>query len=187
MNALNKNGREEMRMWKAFLIILTFLLFMSYPVRADLVFDSGYNTYDESYGYNAEVWVINDAHLDVLSGSIGKLETQNYSTSNIYNGIFDWLTTVDNSIVNIYGGQFRIAEAFPYSTVNLYAYDTIYHTSGGINNEPWIEGIYLTSNEPFYFSFNDESNFLQFQIIPEPATMLLFYVGILFLKKKQPQ
>jgi len=169
---------------KTKVMIIMVLFFRLCSARADVVFDNGYNTYDESYGYNYEVWVLNDAHLDVISGSIGKLETQHYSTANINKGLFDWLTTTDNSIVNIYGGQFRIVEAFPDSTVNLYAYDTIYHTSGGINNEPWIEGIYLNSNEPFYFSFNDERNFLQFQIIPEPSTILLLCSGLLMLKKR---
>ena len=165
-------------------IIALILLCTISTVKADLVFDSGYNTYDESYGYNAEVWVLNDAHLDVLSGSIGKLETQNYSTVSIYDGTIDWLWTVDNSIVDIYEGQFEIVAAFPDSIIKLYAYNTIYHTSGGLYDEPWIEGVYLTSDEPFSFSFYDGDDYLQVQIVPEPSTILLFCTGILLLKKK---
>jgi hypothetical protein len=202
MNALNKNGREEMRMWKAFLIILTFLLFMSYPVRADLVFDSGYNTYDESYGYNAEVWAINDAILDVFGGQIGKLEYDNNASGNIYSGVIgsfngvdssivyiydgtiDRLWTGNNSVVSIHGGQLGIFTAYPDSIVKLYARDTIYHTSGGFNNSPWIEGVYLDSGTPFSFSFDGDDDYSRFQIIPEPATILLLCSGVLLLKKR---
>jgi len=178
------------------------LLMMVGAARANLVFDSGYNTYDESYGYNAEVWAINDAILDVFGGQIGKLEYDNNANGNIYAGTIDWFYGVDSSIVGIYdgtiswlwtgnnsvvsihGGQLGIFTAYPDSIVKLYARDTIYHMSGGIDNRPWIEGVYLISEEPFNFSFYDDDDYLQVQIVPEPSTILLISFGILLLKKK---
>jgi hypothetical protein len=184
MRAFKYNGKEETSLRRFLILILTFLSFAVCPVRADLVFDSGYNTYDESYGYNAEVWALNDAILDVLGGQIGKLEYAHNSVGNIHAGMIDLLWTDDNTVVNIYGGQLLGVAAFPDSIIKLHAYDTIYHTSGGLYDEPWIEGVYVISDEPFNFSFYDEESYSRFQIVPEPCTFLMLCSGIFLLRKR---
>ena len=146
---------------KVFLIIVLTILIGVCPAQADLVFNSGYNTYDDSYGYNFEVWVINDAHLDVLGGAMGKLELNDFATSNIYSGDIDllalnhntvvniyssdidFLAIQDSTVVNIHGGTLDCFAAAESSLVYLYAYDVTYHTTGGLEGEGWIEGIYI--------------------------------------------
>ena len=52
-------------MLRMILLILIFC-FVSSIAMADLTFESGYNVFDETDGYHSEVFVINDAHLDVF-------------------------------------------------------------------------------------------------------------------------
>jgi hypothetical protein len=157
------------------------------PVKADLVFDSGYNIFDDSYPYYNEVWVINDAHLDVLGGTMGKLELMNYATANIYNGDIEWLFIQGNTVVNIHaaGDILEMFAAGNESLAYLYAYDVTYHPTGGIGGEGWIEGIYYSNDTPFSFSFYNDASYSHINIVPEPSTLLLFGLGFSALRRKR--
>ena len=78
-------------------ILAAVMLVGGCPAKADLVFDSGHNTFDDSYPFYDEVWVINHAVLDVLGGAMGKLELMDYARANIYAGDIDWLFIQDNT------------------------------------------------------------------------------------------
>jgi hypothetical protein len=173
---------------KEILTILAVIMLLGVcPVRADLVFDSGYNVFDDSYPYYNEVWVINDAHLDVLGGAIGKLELMNYATSNIYNGDIEWLFIQGNTVVNIHaaGDTLEMFAAGNESLAYLYAYDVTYHSPGGLKNDGWIEGIYISNDTPFSFSFYNDVSYSHINIVPEPNTLLFFGLGFLALRRKR--
>lgn len=156
-------------------------------VKADLVFDSGYNTFDANDPYYDEVAVFNNAHLDVLGGEMGKLEFRNYSTGHIYDGQMNWLWTDDNTVINIYGGSLNVLASRPDSTVYLHAYDVVYHPAGGLGNPAWLEGIYYSKNSPFSFIFDglDDSCYEQVTIVPEPITLVFLGLGYLILRRKK--
>jgi len=167
-------------------MIITATLFAGIsPAHADLVFSNGYNIYDDSYGYNFEVWVINDAHLDVLGGSMWKQELTNNATANIYDGDIECLFIQGNSIVNIYaaGDTLEMFAAGNDSVAYIYAYDVTFHFTGGLSGEGWIEGIYISNDAPFSFSFYNDVSYQHLNIIPEPISFLLFGFGTLLLKK----
>jgi hypothetical protein len=166
--------------------IALILLFTFSTVKADLVFDSGYNTYDESDGYNFEVWVINDAALDVLGGSMGKLELTDLATANLYGGDIDWLWTNNDSVVSIQSGNINVLAAYEDSLVYLYAYDVIYHPTGGgeYGNREWIEGTYYSDNTPFNFILYTDQVYSHITVVPEPATILLLALGAIVLRKR---
>jgi hypothetical protein len=167
---------------------------------ADIVFDSGYNIYDDSNGYNYEVWVTNDAHLDVLGGSMWKLELTNLATSNIYSGDIELLTLNHNTFVNIYSSDVNFLAIQDYTVVNihggtlnyfaavesslayLYAYDVNYHSSGGLGGEGWIEGKYISNDTPFSFSFYNDVSYSHINIVPEPTTLLLMGLGAIIVR-----
>ena len=163
-NSIKYIGSKIMRK-----IIVTILVILAgaYPVRADLVFDSGYNTFDANDPYYDEVVVINDAHLDVLGGAMWKLELMNYATANIYNGDIEWLFTQGNTVVNIHaaGDTLEMFAAGNDSLVYLYAYDVTYHPTGGLKNDGWIEGTYLSNDEPFSFSFYNDTTYLHVIVV----------------------
>jgi len=166
---------------KIITIVAGLILLGTHLVKADLVFDTGYNTFDDDDPYYDEVWVKNDAHLDVLGGAMGKLEFKEDSSGNIFGGEMDWLWTVDNVVVNIHGGTFNMLASFPESTVYLYAYDIAYHPDGGLSNQPWLEGKYLYDNSPFSFTFDGDDCIPQLHVVPEPLTLLLLALGGLLI------
>ena len=145
MKSRKKNGRE-VKMPPAKTLIILILLLSATTCHADLVFDSGYNIFDDSYPYYSEVVVINDAHLDVFGGAMWKLELTDNASSNIYDGDIECLFIQGNSIVNIHaaGDTLEMFAAGNDSVAYLYAYDVIYHSTGGIKNDGWVEGIYLS-------------------------------------------
>jgi hypothetical protein len=168
-------------------ILLCFVLFST--VQADLVFESGYNVFDDTYPPYDEVGVSNDAHLDVLGGEINvKLSFVENSTGNIYDGQISWLWTADNAIVNIYGGLFdffAFHSPLTSPTVFLYGYDITIHPDGGLNNLPWIEGKYCQNDLPFVVTFDGEDSISRLSVIPEPATLLLLGAGAVLLRRKR--
>lgn len=172
---------------KIITILAATLLACISPSQADLVFSSGYNTYDDSYGYNFEVWVENDAILDVLGGEIGKLETINFATANLYVSDIDWLWTGDSSVVNIYGDNINWVAGYDDSLINLYAYDVTYHPTGGgdYGNKAWIEGTYYKDNSSFSFWLYNDQAYSHINIVPEPTTLLLVGLGCLLIRKRR--
>jgi len=181
MRSLKKNGRE-VKMLPARILIILILLLAANPCRADLVFDTGYNIFDDSYPYYSEVVVINDAHLDVIGGSMWKLELMNYATANIYGGYVEWLFIQGNSIVNIHAAEdtLEMFAAGNDSLAYLYAYDVTYHSTGGLEGDGWIEGIYISNNAPFSFSFYNDVSYKHLNIVPEPTSFLLFSLPSLY-------
>ena len=102
-------------------------------VEAATWWDSGHHVVSDSDVYG-EVFLENDASVDVLGGSILKLETFNVSTADISGGGMDSLWTNDDTVASIYGGTLEWLAASENSTVNLYAYDITYYPTGGFHN-----------------------------------------------------
>ncbi len=171
---------------KIFLVAVVLVLGVSLPAQADLVFESGYNTYDDSDGYNSEVWVTNDAILDVSGGEMTKLEINNYGAANIFEGAnIDSLVSAyqaEDTLINIYGGDIDNLIAYNTCEVHLYAYDVTYHPD--VYDSGWIEGVYISNNEPFLFSLGLWT-YPNLTVIPEPTTFLLFGLGGLLLRRRK--
>jgi len=151
-------------------IILTILVILVVvcPAKGDLVFDSGYNTFDANDPYYDEVVVINDAHLDVLGGTMWKLELNDYATANIYSGDMDLLFTNENSVANIHNGTIGCFGAYDNSVVNLYAYDVAFHPVDEYG-ESWIEGRYYSNNNSFTLGVWHRDHYSHVNIVPEPV------------------
>ena len=173
-------------------IVVTILILLTcaLPVNAGLIFDSGYNIYDESYGSNAEVSVINDAILDVFGGDITVyLVSTDIAAVNLYDGEINELWTKDNSVATIIGGQIHRLKYEGSSLIYLYAYNVVYHPTGGGDwgNSPWVEGIYFQDNSHFDFMVpgSEELTFSYVKVIPEPTIILLLSLGSLFVIRKR--
>jgi len=135
--------------------------------------------------------------VDMYDGSVFVFVTYDSSTVNIYGGELEWgivayeLSTVniydgtilidnplfgDSSTVNIYGGDIRLgAPSFDeFATLNIYGYDFNY-------NGFTLTG-FLSDDSPFEFIEIYPSDYAHINLIPEPATILLFGLGALILK-----
>jgi len=128
---------------------------------------AGFLTYDSSTVniYGGEVW--------------WGLATYNLSTVNIYGGSVkcEGLIVDNTSTLNIYGGNFSSGNA-PYfsesSTVNIYGYD--------FNYDGWTLTGFLQDDSPFIFTELTDLNYPHINLIPEPASILLFGLGVLLLR-----
>lgn len=170
---------------KTRIFIILIILVGAYPaVATTITFSSGHHVWTDADPYYDEVFLENDASLDFLSGSIGKLEINHYGLSNIYAGNMTSLWTFDDSIVNIYGGDVDVLAAFNDSEVYLYTNDFIYSAIGGVENNGYIEGLYYNTTTAFYISFYDDTSYSHLNIVPEPTTFLLLGLGVILLRKR---
>ncbi len=182
MKVQKSTGEEKMRK-----IILTILIMLvgACPVQAGVWWIDGHLEINDGDVYDGELFIIDHGSVDMFGGVVGKLETWDYSTGNIYGGSLDWLWSDDNSVVNIYGGTLDWLACFPDSMVYLYAYDTVYHPTGGLYDNPWLEGRYCNDDSLFSFTFYGDQVYPQLTIVPEPATLLLLGFGALLLRKQK--
>lgn len=152
-------------------------------VEAATWWDSGHHVINDGDVYG-EVFLENDASVDVLGGSILKLELFNFSTGDIFGGEMDSLWTNDYTVASIHGGTLDELACFPESSVYLYAYDVTFHPPDGTHNDQWLEGKYLNDGTPFSFEFYHDDCIPQLHIVPEPSTLLLLSLGVLILRKR---
>jgi hypothetical protein len=158
------------------------LLAGTYPVRADIVWDSGHHDILDGQTYG-EIWMSNDATADMWGGDVGQLATLDTSRFNMFAGTMNWLLVRYDSIVNIYGGSLGVlAYTEENGLVNLYAYDVVYHSTGGYADRGWIEGKYLRNDQHFAFDLAvlDTSHI---NVVPEPTTLFLLGLGGLLTRK----
>ncbi|MFA5423101.1 MAG: PEP-CTERM sorting domain-containing protein [Phycisphaerae bacterium] len=73
----------------------------------------------------------------------------------------------------------------PESTANIYLYAYDVEFDGGLH--PELHGYWLSNNMLFniYLNDTDDSAFSYFHVIPEPATLALFALGGLLLRKRR--
>jgi hypothetical protein len=119
-------------------------------------------------------------------GEMHYFNAHDNSIVNIYGGkILDWLGASDNGVINLYHSSLIEGISLGDNAIlNLHAYDVIHHTTGGQWNDGWIEGKYISNNQPFHIDVSGDS-FSHISIVPEPATILLLGLGCLLLKNRK--
>jgi len=147
------------------------------PVQADTVWTSGHHEVVDGDIYG-EIWMYNDCTLDILGGDIYRLAAYDSTFTNWYDGEMVTLWAHNESIVNIYGGQLGDLWAAEKSYVYLYAYDVTLD-----DTEYILSGRYYSSNNFFSIDVHNQDIYSHISVIPEPATLLLFALGGLMLRK----
>lgn len=171
-------------------IILMAMLPMACSANGALWYSSGSNTFTDGDPQGEEVFVENDATLDFLSGTASGLRVGTTATStaaaNLYGGTITYdLYTSGNSVTNVHLMDFDILTSDQDSTVNIYAYDVTFYSTGGVNNEGYMTGMFYQNDVSFAIDFWNPETVSHVNIVPEPTTFLLFGLGGFLLRKKR--
>jgi hypothetical protein len=130
------------------------------------------------------------ATLNIIGGSFGALHCHDYSTVNMSNGVGASIGMDDYSILNLTGGQIETLVAtnalfFPnYSQMHIFVQDYIFNPNSYINYDGKLTGHWDTGQEFSILIYGGTWSHVDMHIIPEPATISLLTIGILFLKRR---
>jgi len=166
---------------KIITIVAAVMLLEIGTVQADTVWISGHHEIVDGDVYG-EIWMYNDCTLDILGGEIFRLAAYDTTFTDWFAGQMGTLWAEGGSIVNIYGGDLGDLWATDNSSVILYAYDVTHTTKGGYWDDGQVYGKYYLDDSPFSFDLYRDA-YSHITIIPEPATILLFGLGGLMLRK----
>jgi hypothetical protein len=170
-----------------------FTLLLLFPSKIHAVsnwtIESGINYINigDEYG---EVWVSNSAELNVIDGNIGRINCNNTSTTNIYgwsnsdpipssNSLH--IVANDYSVVNIFQGNTNgQLSAYSDSTVNIYGSD--FNFGNSYLTGTWVDGTDFSFYMRGYFQLPNQ---IILHEVPEPATLALFSIGALLIRRKK--
>jgi hypothetical protein len=169
---------------KIITIVAAVVLAVVGPAQADTVWLSGHHEIVDGDVYT-EIWMYNDATADMFGGDVFKLETFDITGFDMFTGVMDILDVHDNSTINIHGGILGTLGAADDSSVNLYAYDVIYHPTGGYYGRGWLEGKYLDNDLHFSYDLIHMDSISHINVVPEPTTILLLGLGAFLVGKKR--
>jgi hypothetical protein len=119
------------------------------------------------------------------------------STANIYDGYVSYeICTYENSTINVYGGtiqnKFFVMSIADTSTINIFGTDFQYDPYAEWRedgDEGWwvscLTGTGLDGVPITYWGLPDPATHDNINLIPEPATLLLFTLGAVMMRRKQ--
>lgn len=163
--------------------ILAIVMFFGISTIRATVWTSGHHEIFDGDVYG-ELDIYNDVTLDIFGGDILRLAAFDTTITDWHEGTMDVLWVNDNSIVNIYGGSLEEMAAIENGQINLYAYDIVHTTTGGHYGIGQVMGYYYSDNSYFCFDLGNLETYSHINIIPEPSTLLLISLGLLFLRKR---
>jgi hypothetical protein len=132
------------------------------------------------------------ATLNILGGSVDignfVLGGESYTliqggqvSADLMKAYYDCVIDIEGGILQI--GSFSIVGSSQLPTINIYGSGFDYDPTGGT-----YEGIltgYLADGSQFSINDVSESEYLRFNLVPEPGTLLLFSFGGLFLARRR--
>jgi len=154
--------------------------------------------------YTINSW--DSSNVNVFGGQVNGITAYDTATINVFdNANLFALFAHDSGVINMSGGITRRIGSAGFSTVNLfgglvtddlasgdssiinvYGYNLGKSATGGKFGNGFVWGEW-ESNVPFNFDFYGPTTYSRVILyeIPEPATMLLFVVGSVFLRKRR--
>jgi len=107
------------------------------------------------------------ATINMQGGSVERIIARDSGTSNLHAGsVTDYLTAYDSTVVNIYG------------------YDLVKTSTGGTYGYGQVYGYWL-DDTPFTIELSTAETYSHITLIPEPNTLIVLALGVLFLTRKK--
>jgi len=126
--------------------------------------------------------------FNVYGGTIGSVDGWNSSTVNVYSGTIggsnQGLGAYDTSVFNLRGGSITYINSSLPATINVFGLGLAKTATGGLYGDGQITGFWQ-DNSPFTINLSGYNTYSTVNLIPEPATFLLFGVGTFLLRKSK--
>jgi hypothetical protein len=142
---------------------------------------------------------------NIFGGNVSSVMTWDYATTNLYDGgtVFslgargqsgvvnmtggttEYLRAGESGIINLYGGVVtNFLDAWDFAIVNIYGYGFDYDPYTG----KWIGGQlrgFWFDNIAFSIDLYDAHTYEHINLIPEPASLMLFSLGVLLIRRNR--
>ena len=164
-----------------------FLLLGASSAWADLPIwnGNGIYTFSDADPYFMEKGVYDSATLNITGGEFGALYCFDHSIVDMSNGkATSGISTYNYSILNLSGGSLGSLGATDYSQVHIFVLDHVVNTNSYLGYDQ-LTGHWGNEN-PFAMLISEVSwPNITIHVIPEPFTVSLLSLGVLFLKKRR--
>ena len=147
--------------------------------------------------YSGGIWAVTTTSYSIFNfngGEINSVKTWGDSTVNMTGGILTTLVTNSESIAHISGGQIETLTSnqslfFDHSDeqfhgrIHIYCLDWEYDTVGSLLTGTWEDSSTFNINL-IDGTYDPTFDNLEFHIIPEPATLFIFALGGVLLRRR---
>jgi hypothetical protein len=173
MKAQRKGGRGESEPTRAVMLgVLLLVLGCAGTLEADTVWLSGHHEIGSGDVYG-EIYMYNGATATMVGGDVFKLEAFDITGFDMLDGVMTDMRIHDDSTANLYAGGLNRVGITENGSLNLYAYDVIYHPTGGHYDRGWLEGTYVENDSYFSFDFVEPDTYQHINIVPEPISAII--------------
>jgi len=119
--------------------------------------------------------------VDIIGGSFGALHAFDYSAVLMYDGTGDRIWSHDSSTVDLYGGTIDVLAGFDDAEITMFVESYTIEMDPFLGYDARLTGSWIGNNGNFDILIHD-GGLPHINIVPEPATILLFGFGGLIMR-----
>ncbi len=134
--------------------------------------------------YGIQTWDSAVVHFSATASATSIGAAGDFATLNMSGGATEYLGAGESGTVNLYGGSVTNSiNAWDSGIVNVFGYDLAKTSSGGAYDYGQVYGFFMDST-PFSIEFSTSETYDHVNLIPEPGTLSLFALALLYLRKR---
>jgi hypothetical protein len=129
--------------------------------------------------------VYDASKFNMYAGYLNSLSAHGSNTINVYGGSVNGLGSADAAVIfSLRGGSVTFINTDSHAAVNIYGYNLAKTNTGGMFGYGQITGFWQ-DNSQFTINLVGSGTYSSINLIPEPATLLLFGASAFILRKSK--